>query len=108
MPFYTKFSPYASVMLAPGKNQPPGSRAQQKKSASHRSQHYLSVGPEHLITSESALFHSLTVMVLLEAAGGRAARQTASIAHPLGAQKGGQNSSIALDQTGYGGILRAH
>ena len=44
----------------------------------------------------------------LDAAGGRVARQTAPTAHPEGAQKGGQNSSIALDQTGYGAILRVH
>ena len=43
-----------------------------------------------------------------EATGGRAARQTAPTAHPLGARKGGQNSSIALDQTGYGAIRRVH
>ena len=47
-------------------------------------------------------------MGLLEAAGGRAARQTAPTAHPLGAHQGGQRSSIALDQTGYGAILRVH
>ena len=34
--------------------------------------------------------------------------QTAPTAPPLGARKGGQNSSIALDQTGYGAIRRAH
>ena len=44
----------------------------------------------------------------LEAGGGRAARQTAPTAHPLDAQKGGQNSSVDLDQTRHGAILRAH
>ena len=44
----------------------------------------------------------------LDAAGGRAACQTAPRAHPLGALKGGQNSSIALDQAGYGAIPRVH
>ena len=44
----------------------------------------------------------------LEAAGGRAARQTARTSHPEGAQKGGQNRSIALDQTGYGVIRWVH
>ena len=34
--------------------------------------------------------------------------QTAPTAHPLGARKGGQNSSIALDQTGFGTIPRVH
>ena len=50
----------------------------------------------------------LGLMGPLEAAGGRAARQTAPTAHPLGAQKGGLNSSTVPDQTGYGAILRAH
>ena len=36
------------------------------------------------------------------AAGGQAACQTAPMAHPPGAQKGGQNKSIALEQTDYG------